>query len=195
MDIYNKLEQNYTAFRSYLHPFQFLWDALERSPFFLFWFVVSLLIFSKMLWWQVKFQSSWNASVPASQNYKPKKCVFPVCFFFPSSILQVSLQQKGFMNHVFGQKICYLKAFSVFCGCWGEHATNPGRGEDRNKRLHWYACGSSYLLARNKKKTPKAIICRSPLPGTLLKAAHPTAVLILWLDWILLKEWHFRAPL
>lgn len=83
------LEQNYTAFQSYLHLFQFLWDSLERSPFFSFWFVVSLLIFSKMLWWQVKFQSSWNASVPILKITNPKKCVFPVCFFFPSSFCRL----------------------------------------------------------------------------------------------------------
>lgn len=55
------------------------------------------------------------------------------------------------------------------------------RGRLSKKRLHWYACGSIYFLARNKKKTTKAIICRLSLPGTLLKAAHPTAVLVLWL--------------
>lgn len=86
------------------------------------------------------------------------------------------------MNHDFGWKTCYLKAFPVFCGCCGDHTTNPGRGGGwGEKRLHWYACGSVCFLARNEKETTKAIICRLPLPGTLLKAVHPTAVLILWL--------------
>lgn len=56
-----------------------------------------------------------------------------------------------------------------------------GEGKTGKERLHWYSCGSVCFLARNKEKTTKAIICRWPLPGTLRKAAHPTAVSILWL--------------
>lgn len=101
---------------------------------------------------------------------------------FPFPVPQVSLQQRGFMNHDLRWKTCYLRTFSVFCGCWQGACNKPReRGRLRKKRLHWYGCGSIYFLARNKKKTTKAIIFRLSLPGTLLKAAHPTAVLILWL--------------
>lgn len=122
------------------------------------------------------------------------KYVFPSCYCFPS-ILQVSLQQKGFVNHDLGWKVCYFKTFSSALWLLGWACNRPWeRGRLRKERLHWYACDSICLLARNKKKTTKAIICRSPLPGTLSKAAHPTAFIILWLDWIPLGGWNVRAP-
>ena len=54
-----------------------------------------------------------------------------------------------------------------------------GEGKTEENEVPLICCGSVYFLVRKKKRTTKAITCRSPLPGTLLKAAHPTVVLIL----------------
>lgn len=83
------------------------------------------------------------------------KCVFSACSFFPSPIHKFTT--KGIHESWFWME--NMLSQGILSSLWllGRAHNKPWeRGILRKKRLHWYACGSVYFLARKKEETHKS---------------------------------------
>lgn len=163
------------AFTYFIH----LWSSQGQSPFSLFR-RVAFLYFQRCSDDKSNFSEVLGMPQNPSLKITNPKMFFPACYFFPSPMLQVNLQQKGSMNHDFGWKTCYLKAFPGFCGCQGEHQQAPGEVKTEGKEAPLICLRLHLFLSKKQEGNHKSHNGQVSITRDTPEGSTSTAALILW---------------